>query len=159
MKRIFENYIVAIRWLLIPFIVMLNVGLIGVMLNAGRNTIQLLRAIFQGGHQDLKVALLEMVDLTLIGALVVIVVISVYVNFVSQIKQDTTGMPSWMTTVDFTQLKLKILTAIVVISAVRLLELFMEVPKVDDRDLIFYIALHVTLVFSRLAMGFSSKNA
>lgn len=157
LKKIFEHYIVAIRWWLIPFLVMLNIGLIGIMLKAGKSALNLANAITMDKDQYVKVALLEMIDLTLIGALVVIVVISVYVNFISQISKDISGMPAWMATVDFTQLKLKLLTTIVVISAVRLLELFMEVPKLDDRDLQYYIALHLTLVFSRLAMGFSPK--
>jgi uncharacterized protein (TIGR00645 family) len=156
LKRLFESYIFSIRWLLLPFIFMLSIGLVGIMLKAARKTLQFIQVIYSAKDGYIKVELLELIDLTLVAALVIIVTISVYGNFISTIsRENLEGKPAWMATVDFTHLKLKLLTTMVVISAVRLLELFMEVPQIESRDIIFYIALHLTLVVSRLALGYS----
>ncbi|MGD9541316.1 YqhA family protein [Methylocystis sp.] len=159
-RRLIERYIFLTRWLLLPFLLMLGVGLIGMVLKAAKSTLHLIQVIYLENDANIKIHLLELVDLTLISALVVIVTISIYGNFVYKISEDDeSGRPAWMASVDFSQLKLNLLTTIVVISAVRLLEVFLEVPQMYDRDLYYYIALHLTLVFSRLAMAFSPKNA
>jgi uncharacterized protein (TIGR00645 family) len=160
MRRLIERYIFLTRWLLLPFLVMLGVGLIGMVVKATKNTYHIIEVIFSEKDANIKVHLLELVDLTLISALVIIVTISIYGNFVYKINEgDMAGRPAWMASVDFTELKLNVLTTIVVISAVRLLEVFMEVPQMYDRDVYYYIALHLTLVVSRLAMAFSPKSA
>ncbi|MGD9545075.1 MAG: YqhA family protein [Methylocystis sp.] len=159
-KRLIENYIFFTRWLLLPFIFMLGVGLVGMALTAANSTYHLIQMIFSENGSNIKIHLLELVDLTLISALVVIVTISIYGNFVYKINdREDLGRPAWMASVDFSQLKLNLLTTIVVISAVRLLEVFLEVPKLYDSEVYHYIALHLTLVFSRLAMAYSPKNA
>ncbi|MGD9656704.1 MAG: YqhA family protein [Methylocystis sp.] len=158
-RRLIERYIFLTRWLLLPFLLMLGVGLIGMVLKAAKNTFHIIQVLFSENDANIKVHLLELVDLTLISALVIIVTISIYGNFIYKInEEDMVGRPAWMASVDFTHLKLNLLTTIVVISAVRLLEVFMEVPQMFDPDIYYYIALHLTLVFSRLAMAFSPKS-
>jgi uncharacterized protein (TIGR00645 family) len=59
--------------------------------------------------------------------------------------------------IDFSQLKLKLLSTIVAISAIKLLEVFMDVPKFDARDLNYYIGIHLTFVISTLIYAFSDR--
>ncbi len=159
LKRLLDGYIFLTRWLLLPFIFMLGIGLIGLMLKAARNTLHFIQVIYSANDEYIKIELLELVDLTLIAALIAVVTISVYGTFIFKIDSvDADGKPAWMATVDFNQLKLKLLTTLVVISAVRLLEVFMEVERFDERDLYFFIALHLTLLASRVTMAFSPKN-
>jgi uncharacterized protein (TIGR00645 family) len=158
LRRLFEGYIFSIRWLLLPFILMLSIGVVGLMLKGAKNTLSIIQEIYSGKNEYMKGAVLEQIDLTLIAALVILVAISVYGNFVSTLSREGLGgKPTWMTDVDFTNLKLKLLTTLVVISAVRLLEVYMDIQRFDDRDLYFYIFMHLTLVVSRLAMGFSQQ--
>lgn len=147
------------RWLLAPFIFILAIGLIGLLFKTANSALHFIRAIYVGREIDVKVELLEMIDLTLIAALVVVVIISVYGNFISRIDGETAApLPLSMATVDFTQLKLKLMTTLVAISAVRLLEIFMDIPHFEDRDLYFYIGLHLTFVVSRLSMAYSARD-
>ena len=79
---------------------------------------------------------LGVVDLTLSGSLIVIVILSGYANFIAPVDIECTrigraGSP----TIDFSELKLKLMASIVAISAIKLLEAYMDVGNVSDRDL------------------------
>ena len=158
MKRLFEKYMFFSRWLLAPFLVMLTIGLISLMINAGMTTWHMMHTVLLGKKEEVVLELLDLIDETLTGALVVIVAISVYENFVSTVHgKETAGWPDWMGSIDFSQLKLKLLTTVVAISAIKLLGAFMDVSELADRDLIFYIAIHLTFVASSLAYAVSDR--
>jgi uncharacterized protein (TIGR00645 family) len=158
LKRFLEHYLYFSRWLLAPFSIMLTAGLFALMVNAGRHLISTLRSIGSNTEDRITLELLGLIDLTLTGALVMLVTISVYENFVSEVAvTKREDCPSWMGAIDFTQLKLKLLSTIVAISAIKLLEVFMDLPKFDDREVYFYIAIHLTFVVSTLIFAFSDK--
>jgi uncharacterized protein (TIGR00645 family) len=157
-KRWFETYLLFSRWLLAPFLVMLTLGLVALMLKAAKRVFALLQLIGGSHEEHITLELLNLIDLTLTGALVVIVTISVYENFVSRVSpEEHKDWPDWMGNIDFSQLKLKLLSTIVAISAIKLLEAFMDVNEVDDRELYFYIGIHVTFVFSTLAFAIAER--
>lgn len=159
LKRLLEHYLFLSRWMLAPFFIMLTLGLFALMVNAGRYSLALLRSIGSVDEDRVILDLLGLIDLTLTGALVMIVTISVYENFVAGVPATRReGWPDWMGGIDFTQLKLKLLSTIVAISAIKLLEVFMDAPKTDDRDLnYYYIAIHLTFVLSTVLFAFSDR--
>ncbi|MCK9911176.1 YqhA family protein, partial [Microbacteriaceae bacterium K1510] len=104
---------------------------------------------FTATESQVILGLLALVDLSLTGSLIVIVIFSGYENFVSKI--DHTGhrdWPEWMGTIDFTALKIKLLGSIVAISAIQLLKQFMSINTVSDRDLFWLVIIHVVFVAS-----------
>lgn len=157
LKRFFEAYLFFSRWALAPFFVMLTLGLFALMIKAGRSTMHMMKAIGSENEERITLELLGLVDLTLTGALVIIVAISVYENFVSAVDTDSRGWPAWMANIDFSALKLKLLSTIVAISAIKLLEAFMDVPELNERDLNYYIAIHVVFVISTLAFALAER--
>lgn len=158
LKRLLEHYLFLSRWLLAPFFIMLTLGLFALMVNAGRHLISILLSVGSNTEDRIILELLRLIDLTLTGALVMIVTISVYENFVSGVPATKReGWPDWMGGIDFTQLKLKLLSTIVAISAIKLLEVFMDVPKLDERDIYYYIAIHMTFVISTFFFAFSDR--
>jgi uncharacterized protein (TIGR00645 family) len=158
LKRLLEHYLFLSRWLLAPFLVMLTLGLFALVVNAARHLSAILASIGSNTEDRIILGLLGLVDSTLTGALVLLVTISVYENFVSGVPAtNRDGMPNWMGGIDFTQLKLKLLTTIVAISAIKLLEVFMDVSKLDDRDLNYYMAIHITFVISTSLFAFSDR--
>ncbi len=160
LKRFFEAYLFLARWLLAPFFVMLTLGLFALLFNAGRHLASLLLSLGSNSEDRIILELLRLIDLTLTGALVMLVTISVYENFVSGVSaKRETGWPDWRGGIDFSQLKLKLLSTIVAISAIKLLEVFMDVPKFDARDLNYYIGIHLTFVASTLIFAFSDRVA
>src|SRR5262249_5824497 len=89
-------------------------------------------------------------DLSLAGNLVLIVIFSGYENFVSKINvEGHEDRPSWMGTLDFSGLKIKLVGSIVAISAISLLRAFMTITQTGmvDTSLVFWLViLHVTFV-------------
>jgi uncharacterized protein (TIGR00645 family) len=107
---------------------------------------------------DAVVLALSLVDLSLAGNLLLIVVLSGYENFVSRIDAAPAGdRPEWMGTLDFTGLKMKLLASIVAISAVALLRAFMALAEPgaapEPGKLAWLVGLHLTGVVSTVAMA------
>ena len=104
-------------------------------------------------------ASLSLIDLTLAANLLLIVIFSGYENFVSKLDLDAQHeRPSWMGTVDFSGLKMKLIASIVAISAIDLLKRFMELGRpgitpLGDRELRWLVIIHVVFVVSGLLMA------
>ena len=99
--------------------------------------------------------MLGLIDISLTGNLILIVVFSGYENFVSKI--DPGGhpdWPDWMTKVNFGGLKQKLLASIVAISAIQVLKAFMNIDTVfDPTKLAWLVGVHLVFVFSALHAG------
>ncbi len=87
LKRLFESYLLLSRWLLAPFLAILTLALFALMVKAGKKALTLVTLIVSGQDQHVTLAMLNLIDITLIGALVVIVILSVYENFVARFSQ------------------------------------------------------------------------
>ena len=85
-----------------------------------------------------------------------IVIFSGYENFVSRIDHTADrNWPEWMGSIDFTALKIKLLGSIVAISAIQLLKQFMAVKTAPDRDLMWYVGIHLVFVVSSVLLTLS----
>jgi uncharacterized protein (TIGR00645 family) len=102
---------------------------------------------------------LSLIDLTLAGNLLLIVLFSGYENFVSKFNSITgDDRPEWMGKVDFSGLKMKLIASIVAISAIDLLKWFMSIEDMADINLMdrkFYwlVIIHLTFVVSGVLMA------
>ena len=116
-----------------------------------------MRAI-SGTEAEAILGVLTLVDLALTGSLLLIVIFSGYENFVSKIDHSGhTDWPEWMGTIDFTALKIKLLGSIVAISAIQLLKQFMAVKTASDRELMWYVIIHVVFVVSSVLLALSDR--
>jgi uncharacterized protein (TIGR00645 family) len=108
---------------------------------------------------------LSLIDLSLAGNLLLIVIFSGYENFVSKLDAgDRQDRPVWMGTVDFSALKLKLVSSIVAISAISLLRSFMQIghAPIDEDALRWRVIVHLTFVTSGVLlalMDFLSSRA
>lgn len=141
------------RWLVAPFYVGLVAALVLLLGAFVREIYQALFVHFSLETDAVVLLVLSLIDLSLAANLVIIVVFSGYENFVSKINTaNSEDRPSWMGTLDFSGLKMKLIGSIVAISAISLLHAFMELlePGVapDTARLGWMIGLHVTFLFS-----------
>ena len=98
--------------------------------------------------------LLSLVDMTLVGGLLVMVMFSGYENFVSQLDiNEGKEKLSWLGKMDATSLKNKVAASIVAISSIHLLRVFMDAKNVPDNKLMWYVIIHLTFVLSAFVMG------
>lgn len=158
LKRFFESFLFLSRWLLAPFFLMLAVGLLELLVKAGGHLWVETQHLLSSTEASTTLLVLDLIDMTLTGALVVIVMLSVYENFVSRVDSRAhAGWPAWMGAIDFSDLKLKLLSTIVAISAIKLLEAFMDVGRLSDRELLFLVGIHLTFVLSTLAFALAER--
>ena len=159
-ERYLERFLFASRWLLAPFYAGLVIALAGLLFKAAQELLHFVLHIFVATEAEVILGVLTLVDLTLTGSLIIIVVFSGYENFVSKIDVDKhTAWPEWMAKIDFTGLKLKLMSSIVAISGVQLLRAFMDVKNNSDRDLGWYVGIHLVFVVSGLVLAWTDRVA
>ena len=153
-ERILENGLFLSRWLMAPFYVGLVLALAMLLVVFVEEVIEAIPHILGGGAEQAILTVLTLIDLSLAGNLVLIVIFSGYENFVSKINiEGHEDRPSWMGTLDFSGLKIKLVGSIVAISAISLLRAFMTITQanaVDEVRIFWLVILHITFVVSGL---------
>jgi uncharacterized protein (TIGR00645 family) len=153
-----ERLLTASRWLLAPFFLGLALGLVILLIKFLQELYHLAATALTVSEAQAILGVLSLVDLALTAALVLIVIFSGYENFVSRIDQTRArDWPSWMASIDFTSLKIKLLGSIVAISAIQLLKQFMAVKSASDRELWWSTGIHVVFVVSSVLLALSDR--
>lgn len=159
-ERMLERILFASRWLLAPFYLALVVALVLMLLKMGQEVVHYSLHAFEFSESQIILSTLALVDLTFTGSLIVIVIFSGYENFVSKIDaSEHKDWPEWMGKIDFTGLKLKLLSSIVAISAIQLLKAFMDLKNITDRELTWLVIIHVVFVVSGVILALTDKIA
>jgi uncharacterized protein (TIGR00645 family) len=154
-ERGIEGVIFASRWLMAP----VYLGLIGALailiVTFFKELFEALPNVLAMGEADVILLVLTLVDLSLAGNLVLIILFSGYENFVSKIDaaHGDKDRPEWMGTLDFSGLKIKLIASIVAISGIHLLKVFMDVDKYTSNQLMWFTIIHITFVLSGVAFA------
>ena len=157
-EKMTETIIFACRWLLAPFYLGLALSILVLLIKFTEELFHLTVHAFSLSEPDVVLGVLSLVDMALTGSLLIIVIFSGYENFVSRFDHaDHKDWPAWMGTIDFSALKLKLLSSIVAISAIQLLKQFMSLQKVSDRDLYWLVIIHVVFVVSSVLLAVSDR--
>jgi uncharacterized protein (TIGR00645 family) len=154
-ERSLEYLLFHSRWLLAPFYLGLVLALVMLLVAFVGELVHTLPGILHATPEEIILAVLALIDLSLAGNLVVIVIFSGYENFVSRIDtQGSEDRPGWMGTLDFSGLKMKLIGSIVAISAISLLRAFMTLTEsetpFDSVRIKWLVLLHLTFVVSGL---------
>ena len=157
---VLESLIFSSRWILAPFYLGLAVSLLILLIKFMAELWHMASHAFTSSESEVILGVLALVDLTLTGSLLIIVIFSGFENFVSKI--DHSGhrdWPEWMGTIDFGALKLKLLSSIVAISAIQLLKQFMSIGKISEREIFWLVIIHVVFVTSSVLLALSDRIA
>jgi uncharacterized protein (TIGR00645 family) len=157
-ERGIERTIFASRWLMAPFYLGLVGSLAMLLIKFVQEFFHAATHIFTMSETDTILIVLSLVDLSLAGNLLLMVIFSGYENFVSKI--DTDGhedRPDWMGKVDYSGLKLKLVASIVAISAIQLLKSFMNVQQLSDKDLAWMAGIHMVFVVSGVLLALMDR--
>lgn len=153
-ERIIENGLFASRWLMAPFYIGLVGALAILLITFVEELIHLAMNVTSLSANDAILGCLALIDISLAGNLLVIVIFSGYENFVSKMDiKDHKDQPEWKGTVDFNTLKLKLIASIVAISGIHLLKIFMGVEKYTDKELQWMVIIHVVFVISGVMLA------
>ena len=148
-ELILEKLIFSSRWLLVPFFLGLIVSMAVLLIKFFKEMALLIQGVLGIVQHDTVISILTLVDTALIAVLLLIIVFSAYENFVSKLSiGDHEDRPAWMGKVGFSDLKMKLIGAIVAISAVELLKAFLVSTTLTSEQLKWKIAIHLTFVVS-----------
>ncbi len=159
-----ETIIFSSRWLLAPFYLGLVLSIILLFIKFTQELSHLSLVVFSANEHEIVIGILALIDMALIGSLLLMIIFSGYEIFVSKI--DVAGhkdRPEWMGKVDFSGLKLKVIGAIVAISAIDLLKAFMNIPneinEAESNMLMWKVIIHMAFVVSGVLFALMDKIA
>ena len=157
-KDAFERVLFASRFLLAPIYLVLAISLVALLVKTGMHLYELLTQLATLNDEQVLLSELTIVDLSLTASLVVIVFLSGYANFVAPvIARENDGRPHWIAEIDFSELKVKLMASIVAISAIKLLEGFLNISHESDRELYWMTGIHLSYVVSALLLALAER--
>ncbi|MEJ2814817.1 MULTISPECIES: YqhA family protein [unclassified Caulobacter] len=161
-KRSFEHTLekglFASRWLMVPIY-------LGLVFMLGLLVVVFFRELAHdlpkalGSKPEFAIILaLSLIDLSLTGNLLLIVILAGYENFVSQIETNSGDRPSWMGRVDYSGMKMKLIASVAAISAVSVLKLCLKMSEDPDVEfdqirLGWLVGIHVAFIVSGVLMA------
>ncbi|MFC4655218.1 MULTISPECIES: TIGR00645 family protein [Rheinheimera] len=158
METLLEKLIYASRWLMAPIYLGLSLALLALGLKFFQEVFHIIPIIFSMKEVDLILVVLSLIDISLVGGLIVMVMFSGYENFVSRLDVDGDGDKlSWLGKLDSNSLKNKVAASIVAISSIHLLKIFMDTQNIENDKIMWYLLIHMTFVVSAFAMGYLDK--
>jgi uncharacterized protein (TIGR00645 family) len=154
MQKIIERTILASRYILVVFYVGLAFSL---LIFAGQFVLKIVDMSMkfpQTDDTEVLLAMLQLIDKALVAGLVVMVMLSSYDNFVSKLDNDTENTRiTWISQLDPGSLKIKVASAIVAISSIHLLQIFMNAGSYTNDDIYWKVVIHVVFIASALFLG------
>lgn len=158
--RAVEAVLFGSRWLLVPLYFGMVVLLVLLVV---RFVIELIHAVPRlptVTETQVIMAALSLIDLSLTANLVVLVIFSGYENFVERVEiEEGDRRPAWMSNIDFSGLKLKLMGSITAIAAVHVLRVFLEVRAEPDRVVLFEGGLMLAFVLTGLLLALTDRIA
>ena len=159
-ELLLEKIMFASRWLLAPIYVGLSLAVLALGIKFFQEVIHIFEHVFVMKESDLVLTILTLIDMSLVGSLIVMVMFSSYENFVSKIDLDeNTEKLDWLGKLDANTLKLKVAASIVAISSIHLLRIFMEAATIPNDKLMWYTIIHMAFVVSALLLAVLDKIA
>ncbi|ARJ65519.1 hypothetical protein WV31_07560 [Magnetospirillum sp. ME-1] len=158
MEHFLEKLIFRSRWIMAPFYLGLVVSLVMLLVKFCQELIHLVPHVLEMNENQTILMVLSLIDMSLAGNLLLMVIFAGYENFVSKIDTgDHEDRPDWMGKVDFGGLKLKLIASIVAISGIHLLKAFMNVESQDKENLAWMVGIHMAFVVSGVLLALMDR--
>ncbi len=158
-ENFLERFIFASRWVLVPFYVGLVLALMLLAVKYIQEFVHFAGSLLVATETETLLGILGLIDKTLLGNLMILVIFSGYENFVSVIgvAEKSQDRPKWMGDVDFAGLKLKLIGSIVALSGINLLGAFLNLKSWTSVELGWMVGIHLTFVMTAVLFAFSEK--
>ncbi|MEZ5775369.1 MAG: TIGR00645 family protein [Hyphomicrobiaceae bacterium] len=147
-----ERVILGSRWVLAFFCLGLAAALFIYAIAFAKKFLKIALHVFDMADADIILAMLNLIDGALVASLMVMVMISSYENFVSRF-DDPNAELSWLGKLDTGSLKIKIASAIIAISSIHLLQIFLNVHSYPNDKVMWAMLLHLTFIASAVFLG------
>ncbi|HTB42465.1 MAG TPA: YqhA family protein [Acetobacteraceae bacterium] len=131
----------AARWIMAPIYIGLLVGLVLLAVKFVQKLVALVPGLMAMSGSDTVLALLGLVDLSLVANLMLIVVLAGWQSFVDPLlAADFDKRPDWLV-LDFSAIKLKLIGSIAVIAAILMLESFVHADSLAPATMGWQLAI------------------
>lgn len=154
-ELLIERVILSSRWVLVVF----YLGLAAALALYAASFILKLSKVFLNAlnysEAEMILAMLGLIDAALVASLVLMVMISSYENFVS--RYDAKVDLTWLGKLDAGSLKVKVASAIVAISSIHLLQIFLNAAQYTEPQIMWMTIMHMAFVVSAVALGFLDR--
>lgn len=158
LEKNIERLIFFSRWIQLPIYLGLIVTSI---LYTGKFMIQLWHLITEFSLMSenfFMLAVLGLIDISMVINLLVVVFIGGYWTFVSKIEFDNhTDKPDWLSKINASTLKIKLIISLVSISGVHLLQTFIDIHNVPQKDALLQIGIHLVFIISAVLLAYADK--
>lgn len=158
-----EQLLFGSRWLMAPFYLLMIVALGVLLIKFTQELWHIVSHVATMTEADAILGVLSLIDISLAGNLLLMVLFSGYENFVSKMNvKDHEDRPGWMGKVDFSGMKLKLIASIVAISGINLLKTFMALDQtamtpVKEKELMWMVILHMAFILSGVLLAYMDK--
>jgi uncharacterized protein (TIGR00645 family) len=157
-KSMMTNILFGSRWLQLPLYLGLIVAQAVYVYFFGLELVHLVGKAAHLVEADIMLIVLGLIDVVMISNLLIMVIVGGYETFVSRLNlEGHPDEPDWLSHVNANLLKVKLATAIIGISSIHLLKTFINAENLSDKVLISQTVIHMTFVFSAVAIAYIDK--
>jgi uncharacterized protein (TIGR00645 family) len=134
-RNLNRSLMYAARWIMAPIYLGLLLSLILIAEKSIQKLIGSVPDLLTASTSDTILTVLTLVDLSLVGNLVVIVMVSGWENFVGRLfgHRDESQL-EWVGNLDFGAVKLKLIASVAAIAAIQMLETFVHIDQASKAD-------------------------
>jgi uncharacterized protein (TIGR00645 family) len=155
--KLLGEIIYAIRWPLVPMYIGMWVAIIGYNVKFFVEIIDFLQ-LHHKTTADYLMWVLGLVDVTMIGNLIVMTTIGGFSTFVREYQLDELDRrPRWMNGLDSSTLKIKMAMSLVAVSAIHLLQTFMDAEHVNWDVVGKQVLIHCVFMITTLIFTFNAR--
>ena len=168
------SLIFASRWLQVPLYLGLIVAqgvyvvlfveelwhLVGILWdpNVLNQTVERLGIAERNKETVIMIIVLSLIDVVMISNLLIMVIVGGYETFVSRLRlENHPDQPEWLSHVNANVLKVKLATAIIGISSIHLLKVFISAGTLPQQTIFWQTTIHVVFLVSAVAIAFIDR--
>ncbi len=157
--RAIEQIVINTRWLIVPFLFGLIVGLIALLYAFLIKLGEFVLHVRGAPEEEIFVGILKLVDFALTANLLLIVISAGYQNYIARISlRDKPNWPDGLVGIGFGGLKQKLLGSIAAIAAVNVLEWFMDIDRsVDNVKLGWVVGILLAFTLAMLILAIADR--
>jgi uncharacterized protein (TIGR00645 family) len=154
MLPILGHAILVSRYLLVVFFFGLMIGLALFALRFAVELWQLATQVLELRESEVLIELLLLLDSALVASLVVMVALSSYDSLVERLQGEADqAQMRWVSRTDHSNLKIKVATAMVAISSIHLLQVFLQIDRYPVQSVLWQVVIHVVFLVGAVMLG------
>jgi uncharacterized protein (TIGR00645 family) len=156
--KVMANVVFSSRWLQAPLYLGLIVAQAVYVYHFGVELTHLVQHTKTVTENEIMLVVLGLIDVVMIANLLLMVIVGGYETFVSRLYlEGDPDQPEWLEHVNAGTMKVKLSMALIGISSIHLLKTFIEAPNLTEQTMMWQVLIHMTFVFSAMAMAYTNK--